>query len=72
MYKWRNNSPLKLNFRRIFLEYIWYGAYPFDKNLFEERLSERSEPFKNLEDVRRQFTIYNKGYSPIMAIKISY
>ena len=44
------------------MEYIWYGAYPFDKNLFEERLSERYEPFKNLEDVRRQFTIYNKGY----------
>ena len=44
------------------MEYIWYGAYPFDKNLFEERLSEREEPFKNLEDVRRQFTIYNKGY----------
>ena len=54
------------------MEYIWYGAYPFDRKLFEERLSERGEPFKNLEDVRRQFTIYNKGYSPIMAIKISY
>jgi hypothetical protein len=44
------------------LEYIWYGANPFDKKLFEERLCKRGEPFKNLENVRRQFTIYNKGY----------
>ena len=44
------------------MEYIWYGAHPFDKKLFEERLSNRDEPFKNSENVRRQFTIYNKGY----------
>jgi hypothetical protein len=44
------------------MEYIWYGAHPFDKNLFEERLSNRDEPFKNSENVRRQFTIYDKGY----------
>ena len=44
------------------MEYIWYGPHPFDKNLFEELLSKRGEPFKNSENVRRQFTIYNKGY----------
>ena len=54
------------------MEYIWYGAYPFDKKLFDERLSNRDEPFKNSENVRRQFTIYNKGYLKPTRIKYKY
>jgi len=44
------------------LEYTWHGAYPFDKKLFEETISNRGEPFKNSENARLQFTVYNKGY----------
>lgn len=44
------------------MEYTWHGAYPFDKKLFEETISNRGEPFKNSENARLQFTVYNKGY----------
>ena len=43
------------------MEYVWHGAYPFDKKLFEERLTKRGEPFTDKDAAWKQFSIHNKG-----------